>query len=263
MSRLGIVRRLLLSALAFAWAASSRPAAAQGLEPCNVSAVCLGGQRYQFIVFWDDASMNQHVAQPVTLTADSGYFWFFEPSNIEVMVKTLDGCSENGRVWIFLSGMTNLPIRVQVMDGLTGVAKTYTNPAGTLFAPVMDLTTFSDCPGPSEGPVSGSWSGTFTSADFVDCDGPGPATATFVQSGSVVTGTLDAPNLFCGPDNVRFAGLLDGDTLTGTVTGRDGGRQSYSGATAFGNLTKGGSQLDLLIINADGLIPGGTLQLHR
>ena len=36
------------------------------------------------------------IAHAVALTADSGYFWFLEPGNVELAVKTLNGCSVNG-----------------------------------------------------------------------------------------------------------------------------------------------------------------------
>lgn len=36
------------------------------------------------------------VAQAVSLTEDTGYFWFFDPDNVELVVKTLDACSRAG-----------------------------------------------------------------------------------------------------------------------------------------------------------------------
>jgi hypothetical protein len=111
--------------------------------------------------------------------------------------------------------------------------------------------------------VAGSWTGTFTSADYIDCDPPAPASASFDQVGSVVTGTLDAPNVFCGPKDVQFSGTMDGDTLIGTVNGRDYGNENYSGARVLGRLSSSGTELKLTITNGFGLIPGGVLDLHR
>jgi hypothetical protein len=47
-------------------------------------------------------------AHGVQLTRDSGFFWFFDESNIEVTIKILDGRGVNGKYWIFLSSMTDL-----------------------------------------------------------------------------------------------------------------------------------------------------------
>jgi hypothetical protein len=47
-------------------------------------------------------------AHGVQLTRDSGFFWFFDESNIEVTLKILDGRAVNGKYWIFLSSMTDL-----------------------------------------------------------------------------------------------------------------------------------------------------------
>lgn len=39
--------------------------------------------------------------RPVPLTADTGYFWFFNPANVESIVKVLDGRPVNGKFWAF------------------------------------------------------------------------------------------------------------------------------------------------------------------
>ena len=123
-------------------------AEAQAQPPCAVGAMCLGGNRFQVTASWTDpSSADQHAATPVALTGDSGYFWFFEPANIELTVKALDACSVNGHEWIFAAGMTNLAVDIQVTDLLTGAVVTYSNPAGTAFEPVQDTKTFSYCGG--------------------------------------------------------------------------------------------------------------------
>jgi hypothetical protein len=50
----------------------------------------------------------------VPLTRESGYFWFFDPDNVEVTVKILDGRPVNGRYWVFLASMTDLQLTVRV-----------------------------------------------------------------------------------------------------------------------------------------------------
>jgi len=71
----------------------------------------------------------------VQLTAEAGYFWFFNPENIEVTVKLIDGHAVNNHYWLFLSGMTDLGLTVTVtnfgncLDGQCPT-KTYTNSPG-------------------------------------------------------------------------------------------------------------------------------------
>ena len=73
----------------------------------------------------------------VPITLESGYFWFFSPRNVELTVKILDGRGTNGRYWVFLASMTDLPFTVTVEQCPAGpvlgqpcVVKTYTNPKG-------------------------------------------------------------------------------------------------------------------------------------
>ena len=69
-------------------------------------------------------------ARRCTLTPDTGYFWFFNPANIEVVVKVLDACSVDGYFWVFGGGLTNLGVQMTVPDTITGVTKTYTQHGG-------------------------------------------------------------------------------------------------------------------------------------
>ena len=52
----------------------------------------------------------------VTLGKDSGYFWSFGSTNVEVTVKILDGGLVNGKFWVFLAPMTSLGLEVTVYD---------------------------------------------------------------------------------------------------------------------------------------------------
>ena len=52
----------------------------------------------------------------VTLGKDSGYFWSFGSTNVELTVKVLDGGLVNGKYWVFLAPMTSLGLEVTVYD---------------------------------------------------------------------------------------------------------------------------------------------------
>jgi hypothetical protein len=82
----------------------------------------------------------------VELTADSGYFYFFNSANIEIVIKVLNACALNQRYWVFAAGLTNVEVNLRVVDTQTGTVKTYLNPIQTAFAPVQDTDAFATCP---------------------------------------------------------------------------------------------------------------------
>jgi hypothetical protein len=79
-------------------------------------------------------------------TSDSGLFWFFSPSNWELMVKLLDGCAVNGRHWVFLAALTDVEYTLRIVDGSSGEVRTYHNPAGVVGPVITDTDAFAGCP---------------------------------------------------------------------------------------------------------------------
>ncbi|MEM7582943.1 MAG: hypothetical protein AAF560_06150 [Acidobacteriota bacterium] len=111
-------------------------------EPDNRT-LCLGeGGRFKVQIDWTDFSGNTGDGIVAGLaTEDTGSFWFFDPANIEMVVKALDGRQNNGRLWIFYGSLTNVEFEMTVTDTETGLVRTYTNPAGN-FASVGDTVAF-------------------------------------------------------------------------------------------------------------------------
>jgi hypothetical protein len=66
----------------------------------------------------------------VPLTTDTGYFWFFNDANVELVLKVLDGSAINGHYWVFYSALTNVGYTITVTDTETGEVRTYPNPPG-------------------------------------------------------------------------------------------------------------------------------------
>ena len=106
----------------------------------------LQGSRFRVRASWDSPEHGPTEAQAVPLTGESGYFWFANADNVELVAKVLDGCGVNNRYWVFLAGLTNLEVTVTVEDTLTGDVQTYTNALGTPFFPVQDTDAFAGCP---------------------------------------------------------------------------------------------------------------------
>ncbi len=115
--------------------------------PCapNATTLCLNGGRFRVTVAWATNSGASGAGQAVPLTGDSGYFWFFNAANIEIVVKVLDACSVNDYNWVFAGGLTNVDVVMTVTDTESGEEKVYTNPLGTAFVPLQDTSAFS-CP---------------------------------------------------------------------------------------------------------------------
>jgi hypothetical protein len=111
-------------------------------SPCagSATALCLGGNRFRVEVSWQSgAGVAQATALP--LTQNTGAFWFFDSTNLELVVKVLDGRSVNGFFWAFYGALSNVEYTVTVTDTATGAVRTYFNPQGQL-ASVADTTAF-------------------------------------------------------------------------------------------------------------------------
>ena len=70
---------------------------ASGGDPtgfCTPSATahCLNEGRFRVEADWRNFAGTEGAATAVPLTEDSGLFWFFDESNIELMVKVIDAC---------------------------------------------------------------------------------------------------------------------------------------------------------------------------
>jgi hypothetical protein len=119
---------------------------APGAVACTPDQVtlCLLAGRFRVAAIFDTGNGDPANAQAAPL-GNSGYFWFFDAGNVEVLVKLLDGCAIGGHFWFFAAGLTNVNVVITVTDTQTGVVQTYTNPANTAFQPIQDTSAFA-CP---------------------------------------------------------------------------------------------------------------------
>lgn len=115
---------------------------------CTADALtlCLNNDRYEVRATFQTPDGQAGNAQVVKLTADTGYFWFFSATNVEAVLKVLDGCAVNSRYWVFAGGLTNVRTVITVRDTLRNVTKTYVNPQNTAFQPIQDTNAFATCP---------------------------------------------------------------------------------------------------------------------
>ncbi len=123
--------------------------AVHGSGNCTADAthLCLTGNRFRVSVQWTDYNTNvTAAATAVPFVDESGFFYFQDPSNIEIMVKVHDACPSFGHFWFFSAATTNVGYTITVTDTKTGQTETYSNPAHVLSAANTDQSSFASCP---------------------------------------------------------------------------------------------------------------------
>lgn len=98
---------------------------------------------------WRDFQDDEGPGVGTPLTRDSGYFWFFDADNVEVLVKVLDACVDPFQhFWVFSAGLTNVEVTLTVTDTWADETRTYVNPLTRPYAPVLDTAAFATCDAP-------------------------------------------------------------------------------------------------------------------
>ncbi len=125
-----------------------------GMCEANTTTLCLPDESLdepRFAVTVDvDTDVGPGFEGPGTaLSLDSlgvrrgGLFWFFNPTNPELLVKILNGCNATGHWWVFLSAGTNVRFDVTIIDSRDGaVVWTHSNPDGNAAEPVTATRAF-------------------------------------------------------------------------------------------------------------------------
>jgi streptogramin lyase len=110
--------------------------------------LCLNNDRFSITASFRATSTSPTApATAVELTGDSGYFWFFGPNNVELVVKVLNACVDPfDSYWFFAAGLTDVEVEITVVDRHTFQSKIYRSERGTPFAPIQDTAAFSTCP---------------------------------------------------------------------------------------------------------------------
>jgi hypothetical protein len=105
--------------------------------------LCLGN-RFAVRATWKNPYTGETgAAHAHPLTGDTGALWFFDPANLELMVKVLDGRAVNGNFWIFYGALSNVEYTLTVTDTATGAERTYHN-APLQLASRADVSAFPD-----------------------------------------------------------------------------------------------------------------------
>jgi hypothetical protein len=115
-------------------------------EARGSSDLLLLGGRFRVTAEWQTTTGLSGMGEAIPFNSETGMFWFFSPSNIEVVVKVLDACSPPfDRFWIFASGLTDVEVTLTVSDLWSGQSQRYHHLGGSLFPPIADAHSFATC----------------------------------------------------------------------------------------------------------------------
>lgn len=110
------------------------------------SALCLGAERFRIEVEWRDYQGHRGTGHAYPLTSDSGLFWFFTDSNLEVLVKVVNACAGFSRHWVYAAATTDVEYTLTATDTDTGRSRRYFNPLGRRSPAITDSDAFATCP---------------------------------------------------------------------------------------------------------------------
>lgn len=109
--------------------------------------LCLQDDRFRVRVTFTPPGGTSQPATAIPFTDRAGTFWFFNPNNIEMLIKVLNACvAPFDRYWVFFSATTNVEFTVTVDDTVALQQNVYRNPQGMVALPRADTQAFDTCP---------------------------------------------------------------------------------------------------------------------
>ena len=104
---------------------------------CAPHELCLQNGAIRVALQTEDPRIEVESERVVSATAlplsdETGAFWVFRDSNVEAMVKVVDGSALNGQWWLFVASLSTLPLELSVLDTETGLHRDVTLPGGAL-----------------------------------------------------------------------------------------------------------------------------------
>ena len=113
-----------LEAVSLSATGVGRPEQAGGKCEPGEELLCLLDNRFSVEVSLIDPNVEPPLdpvkrarVAPSLTTANTGFFWFFNPENIELAVKVLDGRALNGNFWFLYGGLSDVEYRMTVPTG--------------------------------------------------------------------------------------------------------------------------------------------------
>ena len=103
--------------------------------------------RFEATATWATLDGRSGAGQAVAISGDSGYFWFFAPSIVEVLVKMVDACGYPGfdNFWVFAGGLTDVEVHLAVRDTWSGFIVSHHSAQGSPFTPLLETAALRVC----------------------------------------------------------------------------------------------------------------------
>jgi plastocyanin len=118
--------------------------------PCvpGVNTLCVNNDRFKIeVAFNSSAGSGSGFAVPLASAPASGLFYFFDPTNIEMLIKVLNACVPPfNHYWVYFAATTNVEFATVVTDTQNGQTRAYFNPLNRTAVPVQDGNAFATCP---------------------------------------------------------------------------------------------------------------------
>jgi hypothetical protein len=105
--------------------------------------VCLL-ERFLVRIHWMRVNLESGEGRATKLTDSAASFEFFEPGNVEIVVKMRDACAlppgnSLRNFWVFVAGLTNVRVELTIVDTHTGTTRRFFNALnGPFFTPAAD-----------------------------------------------------------------------------------------------------------------------------
>jgi PKD repeat protein len=115
--------------------------------------LCLRNRRFEVSIELTGQPESTFANTVPGQTGDSGLFWFFDPSNWEVLVKVLDGCEVTGSYWVFAASTTDQGYILTVTDRSEdhdGTSVQYVNQPGNPAPAITDTGALAVCEAPPQ-----------------------------------------------------------------------------------------------------------------
>jgi len=101
--------------------------------------LCLTGNRFRVSMQWTNYNNGvTAAAHAVPFAGETGFFYFDDSNNLELMVKVHNACTGYGHYWVFAAATTNVGYTLTVRDTLTGETHQYSNAAHVLSPAITD-----------------------------------------------------------------------------------------------------------------------------
>jgi plastocyanin len=118
--------------------------------PCvpGANTLCVNNNRFKIeVAFNSSAGGGSGFAVPLASAPASGLFYFFDPTNIEMLIKVLNACVPPfNHYWVYFAATTNVEFATVVTDTQNGQTRAYFNPLNRAAVPVQDGNAFATCP---------------------------------------------------------------------------------------------------------------------